>query len=49
MNKLKQEFLLGFKEGWAAFWSPFVGLYRTISATWRRHLDAPREDHHRHA
>jgi len=49
MDKLKQEFLLGFKEGWTAFWSPFAGLCRAISATWHRRLDAPREDHHRHA
>ncbi|MDP3635879.1 MAG: hypothetical protein U0989_17465 [Azonexus sp.] len=45
MDKLKKEFLLGFKEGWIAFWSPFSELFRAISATWHRHIIAPREDH----
>ncbi len=49
MDKMKQEFLLGFEEGWTAFWSPFTGLYRSLSATWHRHIGAPREDSHWHA
>lgn len=49
MDKLKQEFLLGFKEGWSAFWSPFSGLHQSISATWRRHITMPQDNRRRHA
>ena len=27
---LKENFLLGMKEGWTMFWSPFVGLYQVV-------------------
>lgn len=37
---LKSEFLAGFKEGWEGFWSPFKGLYESLSATWHRHHNA---------
>lgn len=50
MNKLKQEFLIGFGEGWSAFWSPFVGLYKAIAATWHRHVNSHKTvTTHRHA
>lgn len=38
MNTLIQEFKVGFDEGWNSFWSPFVGLYKAIAATWHRHV-----------
>jgi hypothetical protein len=34
MNKIKRGFLIGFKEGWSLFFSPFVGFYRSVSALW---------------
>lgn len=45
---LKKEFLAGFREGWAMFWSPFTGLYRSIKGSWRSHVDAANQGH-RHA
>jgi len=38
MDKLKEEFQLGFKEGWSGFWSPFTGLFKAIRATWLAHI-----------
>lgn len=35
MDQLKQDFLLGFQEGWGSFWSPFAGLCGAIAKTWR--------------
>lgn len=50
MGKLKHEFMVGFEEGWSSFWSPFVGLYKAIAATWHRHINTQRAvTNHRHA
>lgn len=48
MDKLIQEFQLGFQEGWRGFWSPFTGLYRAIAATWHAHIKSSSQNH-RHA
>jgi hypothetical protein len=37
MKTLKDEFLIGFHEGWFIFWSPFVGFARAVSAVWKAH------------
>jgi hypothetical protein len=37
MKTLKDEFLIGFHEGWFIFWSPFVGFARAISAVLKAH------------
>lgn len=36
MEELKNEFAAGFRDGWAIFWSPFVGLASALGAHWRR-------------
>lgn len=50
MDKLKHESVIGFREGWLTFWSPFVSLYEAIAATWQRHLgsgqDSAADRHH---
>lgn len=48
INTLKQDFLSGFREGWAMFWTPFTGLYRAIVVSWRSHVGGTNQSH-RHA
>jgi hypothetical protein len=38
MSRLKQEFVLGYREGWEIFWSPFTGLWRSLVRDWREHV-----------
>lgn len=49
MNRLRQEFMTGFREGRRLFWSPFTGLWKAMSEMWRVHLKAPRPEKRRHA
>lgn len=35
MTKLREQFMLGFSDGWRTFWSPFTGLWRALSKPWR--------------
>lgn len=49
MNKLKQEFKTGFQEGWRGIWSPFTGLYQSIRATWKAHVNLRYVSKHWHA
>ena len=36
MEELKHAFKEGFEEGWALFWSPFIGAFEEIKAEWNR-------------
>lgn len=36
MEILKAEFLAGFNEGWANFWSPFAALLKPLQKSWSR-------------
>ena len=38
IDRLKEEFLLGYREGWRNFWSPFTGLWRALQDSWRTHV-----------
>ncbi len=38
IQALKESFLLGYREGWELFWSPFTGLWRAFLQIWRRHV-----------
>jgi len=38
IDRLKEEFLLGYREGWRNFWSPFTGLWRALQDSWRSHV-----------
>jgi len=38
IDRLKEEFVLGYREGWRNFWSPFTGLFRALQDTWRTHV-----------
>lgn len=50
MDKLMQEFKVGFSEGWGSFWAPFVGLAASLRSTWRKHVGASaRKTTHKHA
>ena len=42
--RLKQEFLMGFHEGWETFWSPFRALWHSILKTWRNHIGGTRNE-----
>jgi hypothetical protein len=46
MNKLKEQFLQGFKEGWTVFWSPFAGFFSAISKLWHSHVDGQHTQKH---
>jgi hypothetical protein len=35
MIELRDQFILGFHEGWQTFWSPFTGLWTALSKPWR--------------
>jgi hypothetical protein len=41
MSELKREFMIGFREGWSLFWSPFTGFGRTFACQWRAHVSEP--------
>ncbi len=42
-RELREQFEMGFSEGWSAFWSPFVGLYRALKANLEQHsTESPR-------
>ena len=36
--RVKEEFLLGYREGWRNFWSPFTGLWRALQDSWHTHV-----------
>ena len=36
-SSLKEHFLMGYREGWRTFWSPFTGLWQSLKQTWRDH------------
>jgi hypothetical protein len=38
IQALKDSFLLGCREGWEMFWSPFTGLWRAFLQIWHRHV-----------
>lgn len=46
MSELKHEFVLGFHEGWTAFWSPFTGLYKALKRIWKTHMRMAERSHH---
>lgn len=48
MNKLREQFVLGFRDGWQAFWSPFTGLWRALSKPWRPILQMMGSKKHSH-
>jgi len=38
IDRLKQEFLIGYRNGWNAYWSLFVELWRAAAGWWRTHF-----------
>jgi hypothetical protein len=42
IRRLKEQFALGFREGWAMFWSPFTAPVRQMRASWAAHVGAAR-------
>jgi hypothetical protein len=38
IEALKESFMLGCREGWDTFWSPFTGLWKALASNWRRHV-----------
>jgi hypothetical protein len=42
IRRLADQFLLGFREGWALFWSPFCAPAARLKATWAAHVGASR-------
>lgn len=40
-DEIKKEFLIGFYEGWATFWSPFISLWKVFGNTWNKHVGPP--------
>jgi hypothetical protein len=38
IDRLKQEFLIGYRAGWDTFWSPIVALWRSLARAWRTHF-----------
>jgi len=42
--RLKDQFLLGFGEGWSLFWSPFAAPLARAKATWVAHVPQDRRE-----
>jgi hypothetical protein len=38
IQRLMTQFLAGFHEGWAMFWSPFVGIATQAKSAWKTHV-----------
>ena len=39
-----EQFALGFREGWAMFWSPFVAPVRHMKLNWAAHVGKARRE-----
>ncbi len=46
MSELRKHFMIGFREGWEAFWSPFTGLWAALSKPWREILHVSSKKRH---
>lgn len=41
IRMLRGEFLKGFRDGWALYWSPFTGFAVQFARIWRRRFARP--------
>jgi hypothetical protein len=49
MNQLRDQFILGFHDGWQTFWSPFTGLWKALCKPWRPILQVTESKKRGHA